>query len=55
MNIVNWFLAHRVVLGGAVVAFIDFVWAVAPNLKSSGIIHAVYDFIKNRVSPAPAA
>lgn len=34
------------------VALIDLGWALNPNLKSNGILHAVYDFL-TRKKPQP--
>ncbi len=52
MNIVNWVLAHQAFVAGIAVAVVDLVWAIVPSLKSNGILHSVYDFVKNRVAPA---
>lgn len=42
--IYSWITAHSAVLSALAVAIIDFVFAVAPNLKSNGILHSIYLF-----------
>lgn len=41
-NIISWLLSHEVVLGGGVVAVLDFVFAMKSSWASNGVLHFVY-------------
>lgn len=47
MSVINWFIEHQLILGGLIIAVLDLVMAISPNLESNGIFHAIYSFFKN--------
>ena len=40
-----WLQSHWALVGGLLVAVLDFVFAVSPGLKANGLIHAIYLFL----------
>jgi hypothetical protein len=52
MIVVNWLIAHQLVLGGFIIAILDFIFALKPDWESNGILHSIYIFIKNLGKPA---
>jgi hypothetical protein len=52
-SIINFVLAHQVVLAGIVVAVLDFAFAMKKGLDANGILHAIYLFAKGRTQTQP--
>ena len=50
-NVISWIVAHKETVAVAGVAIIDFLMAVNPNLKSSGILHSIYVFLVGQEAP----
>lgn len=40
--VINWILAHSVILASLGVAVLDLLFALSPNLEANGILHAIY-------------
>lgn len=56
MAIITYLQAHPAVtaaLGLVVMGGLDLALALNPNLDSNGIFHAIYLFVKSKVSPTP--
>ncbi len=54
-DVVAWILAHSVLVSGAVVALLDFAFALVPSWDSNGILHWVYLQAKALGGSKPAA
>lgn len=50
--ILDFILGHEALLAGLSVALFDFVFALLPNVDSSGVLHAIYNFIKKLEAPS---
>jgi hypothetical protein len=50
----QWIVDHKVMMTAALVAALDFAFALAPNLAANGILHQVYLWLKGS-SGAPQA
>lgn len=46
-DVINFIVAHQVVVVALVVGLLDFAFAVAPNLESNGVLHALYLWLKS--------
>lgn len=42
MEIWTWIVSHQLIVGGAVSAILDLVFALAPTWESNGVLHWVY-------------
>ncbi len=49
-TVIDFVLGHQVVLAGMIVAILDLLFALIPGIKSNGILHAAYNFVKGIVS-----
>jgi hypothetical protein len=45
--VIDWILAHQVVLAGALVGLLDLLLAINPKLDANGIFHWVYLKLKD--------
>lgn len=57
-DVINFILAHQLVIVALVVGLLDFAFAVSPGLESNGILHALYLWLKslgNKTEPPKAA
>lgn len=50
--IIDWILAHAVVLTILAVALLDFIFALVPSWESNGIVHFIYLWLKGRLPAA---
>lgn len=53
-NIINFVVAHEVVLAGVGVAVLDLVFALNPSSQSNGILHWVFVFLTGKQAPPSA-
>jgi len=51
----NWIVAHPFLVGGAVSAALDLVFALVPKWESNGVLHFVYVVAKKYSGPKPAS
>ncbi len=49
-SVIDFIMAHSVVMAGALVAILDFLFAIIPSIKGNGILDSIYKFLKNLVS-----
>ncbi len=50
-QIIEFILAHQVILGMVIIAILDLLFAINKNLESNGALHAVYLFAKGIQKP----
>ncbi len=46
-TVIDWVLAHQLILSGLIVAVLDFIFAIIPTLQGNGILHSLYMLVKN--------
>lgn len=49
--VLNWILAHQIILASAIVAVIDLAMALNPKLEGNGLLHQVYVWLKALIAP----
>lgn len=53
--VIDFLVAHQVVLASALVALVDLAIAVSPKLAGNGILHQIYLALKGLMSKPPQA
>lgn len=52
-GIIDWILAHQIVLAVFIVALLDLAFALAPKLEANGILHQIYLWVKKLSEAKP--
>ena len=50
---IQFLMSHPAIIGGLLVAFLDFIFAINPMWSSNGILHAIYLITKKFLLPPP--
>ncbi len=50
-SVIDFLLAHQVVLAALIVGILDLVIALVPTVESNGIFHMIYLFFKGKKTP----
>ena len=51
-TVMAWVIEHQVIIGGLLVAVLDFIFSINPEWKANSILHAVYLFAQGKKDSA---
>ena len=49
-EIINWVTGNQVIVGGLIVAILDFIFAINPDWKTNGALHFIYTLAQGRAA-----